>query len=282
MLSQQKGSLLRSAVDVETESPVLVPKSSLPTLGDLSPVFADASLLFHRATILISEKPTAFTKKTAATEKQGSLENENLIGTSRWVQRKAAAAKVVRFLLAPIQVGFQKVFISSSDLQFYSVLAAFFALVYVGSLYFAYTPLAILFTLLAPRTAGPKWLEKKFAELEKTVLACQQLPEDRLVPGDGGAILLEKNTAVNTSSGLYLFGHKLNVFNCFYLGVNHLLALHAIFILLFAGGKDVVFEFFDAHLVAPMLKAVTGGGGGHGTYSFKLRSLLRCSPICFW
>mmetsp|Transcript_4546 Transcript_4546/g.11090 ORF Transcript_4546/g.11090 Transcript_4546/m.11090 type:complete len:2751 (-) Transcript_4546:1570-9822(-) len=147
---------------------------------------------------------------------------------------------VVQVLLSPIQLAFQKIFFSG-DLEFYSVVGIFLAMVYVGSFYFAYTPVCILFALLGPKTAGPKFLERKFAEFEAAIAG--------ELASSTGSDVVDAGTASKSkrksSSGIYLFGHRLNIFMCLYIGLMHLLAFHAIFLLLATGGKDVLLELAD-------------------------------------
>ncbi|CAD7929739.1 unnamed protein product [Amoebophrya sp. A25] len=167
------------------------------------------------------------------------------------------ALAILRVGLFPVQWAFQKIFLSG-DIELYCVVVAYLLMVYVGSFYFAYTPVCIFIGLIAPRSQGTRFLERQFAKLEKAIILNEAATVQELASSDGETsvevvnteqqsrvLSSAKSTKRGASSGVYVFGHRLNVFMCFYMGLNHLIALHALAVLFLFGGRDVVLETGD-------------------------------------
>ncbi|CAD7941796.1 unnamed protein product [Amoebophrya sp. A120] len=163
----------------------------------------------------------------------------------------------LRLLLAPVQLGFEKIFFSG-DFEFYLVISVYLLMVYVGSFYFAYTPVCIVMGLLGPRTAGPKFLERQFLKLEQAIMEQDEseYKYNKAAQEHGGDASATAGARSKTkTAGIFAFGHRLNVFMCFYLGINHLLALHACVVLLCMGGKDLVLQLLDTGIRVVLVHA---------------------------
>eukprot|EP00397_Hematodinium_sp_SG-2012_P025325 GEMP01026445.1.p1 GENE.GEMP01026445.1~~GEMP01026445.1.p1 ORF type:complete len:517 (+),score=62.95 GEMP01026445.1:45-1595(+) len=106
-----------------------------------------------------------------------------------------------------------------------AIYAWYMGMVFVGSYYYSWTPVCFFYPLLGPKSKAGMFLNKKYVEIRKHML---EALEDH---AQSGAKLKAK-------AKLMYLAYKLNVPMCMYLGVSHLLAVHALFVLIFRGGKD--------------------------------------------
>lgn len=159
---------------------------------------------------------------------------------------KSALIATLRFILAPLRMAFRSIFLwKKRDIALYAVVGVYLLMIAVGFNYFSYTPVCILFGLFGPKSKAGKFMRKRWEVLENNLqIANNDITEEESSISRKFSKSKEAEKQVTTwvqqLRKSIIGDYQLNIFMCFYIGIVHLMALHAIVILCFFGGGDYI------------------------------------------
>jgi len=195
---------------------------------------------------------------------------------------KSALVSTLHFLLAPLRFAFRSAFLwKKRDLALYLVVAVYLLMICVGFHYFSYTPVCVLFGLFGPKSKAGRFMQTKW---DSSVLftAPDGTPTlSKSATRQGARAEGAEATAMQKMRDAILGEYKLNIFMCMYIGIMHVMSLHAIFVLAFCGGRDYFINMvgeaappvkWETLLFASLLWPVSGLGitaGAHRLWAHK-------------